>query len=151
MCICSAGIDSGLSAEDHEALAGVLPGAETFYSDYAFYIHAASLFKSGSLVCHDVHFSQLALSVALPEAETMDLWYSVIKGYIDLTLYEDAYSSLMTCPHGKLYVYHCVRYTSYHVLLTRLQEARMHQPVGLPHVRRGCRGKVDDFQFCWIR
>jgi nuclear pore complex protein Nup160 len=88
--------------EDHEALAGVLPGAETFYSDYAFYIHASSLFKSSSLVCHDVRFSQLALSVALPEAETADLWYSVIKGYIDLALYEDAYASLITCPHDKL-------------------------------------------------
>jgi nuclear pore complex protein Nup160 len=99
-----AGIDSGLSAEDNEALASVLPGAEIFYSDYAFYLHAASLFKSGSLVCHDVHFSQLALSVAHSEADVVDLWHSVIKGQIDLALYEEAYASLIACPHDKLYV-----------------------------------------------
>jgi len=98
------GINSGLSAEDNEALAGVLPEAEMFYSDYAFYLHAASLFKSGSQVCHGVRFSQLALSVARPEDDTMDLWHCVIKGYIDLALYDDAYASLITCPHDKLYV-----------------------------------------------
>jgi len=90
--------------EDNEALAGVLPGAEIFYSDYTFYLHAASLFKSGSLVCHDVHFSQLALSVAHPEADTAGLWHSIIKGHIDLALYEDAYASLIACPYDKLYV-----------------------------------------------
>lgn len=90
--------------EDSEALAAVLPGGELFYSDYAFYLHVASLFKSGSLVSHNVHFSQLALSVAHAEADTTDLWYNVIKGHIDLALYEDAYASLVACPHEKLYV-----------------------------------------------
>jgi nuclear pore complex protein Nup160 len=112
---CSIGINSGLSAEDNEALAAVLPGGEIFYSDYAFYLHAASLFKSGALVCHDVHFSQLALSVAHSEANTTDLWYSVVKGHIDLALYEDAYASLIACPYNKLYVLLC---RSYVVTLT---------------------------------
>jgi nuclear pore complex protein Nup160 len=88
--------------EDSEALASVLPGAELFYSDYAFYLHVASLFKSGSLVSQDVHFSQLALSVAHAEADTTELWYNVIKGHIDLALYDDAYASLVACPHVRL-------------------------------------------------
>lgn len=91
-----------MSLEDNEALAAVLPGAELFYSDYHFYLHAASLFKSGSLVCHDVQFSQLAISVADTESDTTELWYSVIKGFTDLATYEDAYAALIACPHEKL-------------------------------------------------
>jgi hypothetical protein len=144
------GIDGGLSVEDNEALAGVLPGAELFYSDFAFYLHAASLFKSSSLVCHDVHFSQLALSVAHPEADTIGLWHSVIKGHIDLALYEDAYASLIACPHDKLYVLLC-GYVWYHLLQAVPQETRMRQRASLPNVRRECCRKTDDLQFCWIR
>lgn len=121
-----AGVDSGLSIEDSEALASVVPGAELFYSDFAFYLHAASLFKSGSLVCHDVHFSQLALSVAGPDADTTELWYSIIKGYTDLAGYDDAYASLIACPHERLYVISLlVRRSSCLLRVNWLQEARM--------------------------
>ncbi|KAF7980886.1 hypothetical protein HWV62_36059 [Athelia sp. TMB] len=96
------GTHSGLSLEDKEALASVLPGAELFYSEYAFFLHVASLFKSSSLVYHDVHFSQLALSFDHPEADTTELWHGVIKGNIELALYDDAYSSLIACPHDRL-------------------------------------------------
>ena len=91
-----------MSLEDGEALAAVLPDGELLHSDYHFYLHAATLFKCGSLVCHDVQFSQLAISVADPEADTTELWYSVIKGFTDLATYEDAYSALIACPHERL-------------------------------------------------
>ncbi|EIN10816.1 hypothetical protein PUNSTDRAFT_65808 [Punctularia strigosozonata HHB-11173 SS5] len=91
-----------LSAEDSQALAGVLPGAKLFDSDFSFYLHTASLFKSSSDVEHEVQFYQLAISVAPPEQDTSPLWYAVIHGLIGLALYEDAYASLISTPFEKL-------------------------------------------------
>lgn len=145
---CSVGIDSGLSVEDKEALAGVLPAAEIFYSDYAFYHHAASLFKLGSAVCYEVRFSQLALSVAPAEADTIELWYGVIKGHIDLALYEDAYTSLVACPHNKLCVFLSVIHGDASNKIS--QETRMRQRAGVSDVRGKCCREIDDIQFCWI-
>lgn len=80
----------------------MLPGARLFTSDFEFYLHAAALFKSGSVITHEVHFTQLALSVAPYAVDTSELWYSAIKGLIDLGLYEDAYTALMSSPYEKL-------------------------------------------------
>ncbi|KAF7354945.1 hypothetical protein MSAN_01409400 [Mycena sanguinolenta] len=46
--------------------------------------------------------SFLALSVAPPDADTSSLWSTIIKGYIDLSLYDDAHASLIATPYEKL-------------------------------------------------
>jgi len=43
------------------------------------------------------------LAVAPEDWETIDLWYSIIKGSIDLGYYDDAYAALMATPHQRLY------------------------------------------------
>ncbi|KAJ7477151.1 nucleoporin Nup120/160-domain-containing protein [Mycena galericulata] len=95
------GPDNALSPEDHEALSFVLPASDPFDSAFFFYLHASKLFKMASLVQHEVQFAQLALSVAPPEADTSPLWNTIIKGYTDLSLYEDAYSSLIATPYER--------------------------------------------------
>lgn len=99
----SIGPDSALSSEDADALASVLPGSQLFDSDFGFFLHTASLFKAAFLTEHEVHFSRLALTVAPEDWETIDLWYSIIKGSIDLGYYDDAYAALMATPHQRLY------------------------------------------------
>lgn len=96
------GEDHGLTEEDAEALAGVLPQAQLFAQDFDFYLHAASLFKSASLVSLEVAFTQLALSESPYEASHSDLWSTVIQGYTSLGRYEDAYASMVACPYDKL-------------------------------------------------
>ncbi|GBE77402.1 hypothetical protein SCP_0102750 [Sparassis crispa] len=86
----SFGRDSALTTEDHEALAGVLPGAVFFQSVFDFYLHVAGLFKAVSVTSSEVVFSQLALSVAPPGVDSASLWHAVIRGLTDLELYEDA-------------------------------------------------------------
>ncbi|GBE79204.1 hypothetical protein SCP_0204010 [Sparassis crispa] len=98
----SFGRDSALTTEDHEALAGVLPGAAFFQSVFDFYLHVAGLFKAVSVTSSEVVFSQLALSVAPPGVDTASLWHAVIRGLTDLGLYEDAYAALVSTPYEKL-------------------------------------------------
>ncbi|KAJ7087255.1 nucleoporin Nup120/160-domain-containing protein [Mycena belliarum] len=95
------GPDNALSPEDHEALSFVLPASDPFDSAFFFYLHASKLFKAASLVQYEVLFAQFALSVAPPEADTSSLWSTIIKGYTDLSLYDDAYSSLIATPYEK--------------------------------------------------
>ncbi|KAJ7122853.1 nucleoporin Nup120/160-domain-containing protein [Mycena epipterygia] len=95
------GPDNALSSEDHEALSFVLPATDPFDSAFFFYLHTSKLFKMASLVQHEVLFAQLALSAAPPDADTSSLWHTIIKGYTDLSLYEDAYSSLIATPYEK--------------------------------------------------
>ncbi|KAJ7283368.1 nucleoporin Nup120/160-domain-containing protein [Mycena rebaudengoi] len=95
------GPDNALSSEDHEALSFVLPASDPFDSAFFFYVHASKLFKMASLVQHEVLFAQLALSVPPPDEDTAALWYTVIKGYTDLSLFDDAYSSLIATPYEK--------------------------------------------------
>ncbi|KAJ6538958.1 nucleoporin Nup120/160-domain-containing protein [Mycena capillaripes] len=95
------GPDNALSPEDHEALSFVLPATDPFDTAFFFYLHASKLFKMASLVQHEVFFTQLALSVAPPDTDTSSLWNTIIKGYTDLSLYDDAYSSLIATPYEK--------------------------------------------------
>ncbi|GBE89216.1 hypothetical protein SCP_1502240 [Sparassis crispa] len=88
---------AALTTEDHEALAGVLPGAAFFQSVFDFDLHVAGLFKAVSVTSSEVVFSQLALSVAPP-----GVWYAVIRGLTDLGFYEDAYATLVSTPYEKL-------------------------------------------------
>ncbi|KAF8631128.1 hypothetical protein AX15_002475 [Amanita polypyramis BW_CC] len=97
----SFGIETSLSTEDQESLAIVLPANERFDSDFKFYVHVAGIFKRRSLVCYEVLFARLAISVAPGHTDTSALWLSVIDGYIELGRYESAYSSLMCLPYEK--------------------------------------------------
>ncbi|KAF8897169.1 nucleoporin Nup120/160-domain-containing protein [Infundibulicybe gibba] len=97
----SFGPDNALSYEDQEALTAVLPATELYDSEFAFYVHTSTLFKACLLVRHEVSFSQLALSVVSQGVDTTALWHTVIKGFIDLGLYGDAYASLIASPHEK--------------------------------------------------
>ena len=87
--------------EDFEALSAVLPAASTTQSEFSFYLHVSGLFKSDLLVQHEVHFARLAISTAPSNADTSFLWSNVIKGLLDLGLYEDAYASIMATPYEK--------------------------------------------------
>jgi nuclear pore complex protein Nup160 len=86
---------------DFEALSAVLPAASTTQSEFSFYLHVSGLFKSELLVQHEVHFARLAISTAPSSADTSFLWSNVIKGLLDLGLYEDAYASIMATPYEK--------------------------------------------------
>jgi hypothetical protein len=97
----SLGPENALTTEDSEALSFVLPASDPFDTAFFFYLHASKLFKMASLVQHEVSFTQLALSVAPLDADTSSLWNTVIKGYTDLSLYDDAHSSLIATPYEK--------------------------------------------------
>ncbi|KAF7301595.1 hypothetical protein MIND_00725000 [Mycena indigotica] len=93
--------NNALSSEDHETLYYVLPTSEAPDSAFTFYLHAAKLFKAAALVQYEVSFTQMALSVAPLDVDTSPLWATVIKGYTELSLYDDAYSALVATPHDK--------------------------------------------------
>ncbi|THH12327.1 hypothetical protein EW145_g80 [Phellinidium pouzarii] len=99
----SFGQDSVLSHDDNEALSSVLPSSAIFLTECDYYLHVAELFKVAGLTSHEVSFTKLALSVwpeggDLNEVSVMS-WAAVIKGYTDLSLYEDAYCALISSPH----------------------------------------------------
>ncbi|KAF7433113.1 hypothetical protein PC9H_005061 [Pleurotus ostreatus] len=96
------GPHSGVAPEDIDSLRAVLPNAELFDSDHLFYLHAAALFHEHSFVGSEVLFTKLALSTVPHGADTSGLWLTIIKGSVDLRLYDDAYESLMACPYEKL-------------------------------------------------
>lgn len=96
---------SNLTLEDSDALISVLPLGHPFDSQWSFYVFAADLFRN-TFVHHEVLFSQLAIQVAPAAAETASLWNNVVKGYIDLGLYSDAYASIMTMPFEKQSVFY---------------------------------------------
>ncbi|KIJ70406.1 hypothetical protein HYDPIDRAFT_122186 [Hydnomerulius pinastri MD-312] len=92
------GPDSGLSFEDAEALGAVLPAKALYDSEFSFYLEVSGTFRSAGLTQHEVSFLRLALSVAPPEADTADLWYGLVRGYIDLSSWQEAYSSIIATP-----------------------------------------------------
>ncbi|KAG9317143.1 hypothetical protein JVU11DRAFT_1335, partial [Chiua virens] len=92
------GYEGGLSFEDMEALLSVLPDKAFYDSDFDFYLDMSTLLRSNGLKQHEVSFLRLALSVAPPEADTADIWYGLIWGYIDISSWEEAYSSIVATP-----------------------------------------------------
>ncbi|KAJ4481914.1 hypothetical protein J3R30DRAFT_3656103 [Lentinula aciculospora] len=92
------GPDNALSQEDRDTLQDVLPSSHLFDSLYPFYLYIATLFKSNSLQYHEVHFTKLALSVAPPMLDTSSLWHTVVRGYIDLGLFDEAYAAWISTP-----------------------------------------------------
>lgn len=99
---------SNLTLEDSEALSAVLPNSQTIDSQYFYYLFAADLFKN-IYVYHEAHFSQLAIQAAPSGADTAPLWNTVVKGWTDLALYDDAYASAIATPFEKEFVLTCYR------------------------------------------
>ena len=95
------GARDSLSTEDKDALQSVLHGG-LYDSPFHFYLHAASLFKASGITVHEVAFSQLALWAVPPDLNTTSLWYNVVRGSMDLGLYQDAYATLIASPYDKL-------------------------------------------------
>jgi nuclear pore complex protein Nup160 len=93
---------SALSDDDARALASVLPDATLFDYEFSYYIAVSSFYAKASEVFYEVRFTQLAISVAPPELDSSALWYNVIRGYIDLAQYDEAYTALVTMPYEKL-------------------------------------------------
>ena len=81
-------------------MAGVLPQNLLLDTEFAFYVHAADLFKEANITCHYVAFKQLAIQVA-PNIGIASLWNSVVQGYIELGQYTSAYAALIACPYDK--------------------------------------------------
>ena len=81
-----------------------MPGGRLFDSTFGFYLHASTLFKAASLIDHEIHFAQLALSNAPSDWNTTDLWNTVIKGATDMGYWDGAYAALMSTPHELLSV-----------------------------------------------
>ncbi|KAI5124761.1 hypothetical protein M0805_005395 [Coniferiporia weirii] len=99
----SFGPDSVLSLDDNDALSSVLPTGALFLTECNYYLHVAELFRAAGMTVHEVNFTKLALSV-WPDGEDLTevsvaSWANVIKGYSDLSLYEDAYCALISSPH----------------------------------------------------
>jgi nuclear pore complex protein Nup160 len=92
------GLTQTLAEEGQDSLKWVLPGVD---SQFSFYLHASAIFKTASLVHHEVLFAELAISIA-PPVDTSSLWYTVIKGHTDLGLFDEAYASLMSTPYEAL-------------------------------------------------
>ncbi|KAK0206120.1 nucleoporin Nup120/160-domain-containing protein [Desarmillaria ectypa] len=95
------GVDGAMAAADKMVLSLVLTELEQLDDCYYFYIHAAGLFKSKSLVYQETVFTQLAISVAPSQIDTIALWATVIKGYTELALYDDAYAAWISTPNEK--------------------------------------------------
>ncbi|KAJ3777455.1 nucleoporin Nup120/160-domain-containing protein [Lentinula raphanica] len=92
------GPDNALETEDRDALQAVLPSSHWFDSSFSFFLYIATLFKSNSLQHYEVHFTQLALSVAPPNTDTLSLWHTIVRGYIDLGLFDEAYAAWCSTP-----------------------------------------------------
>ena len=75
-----------------------------FDSEFTFYIHASTIFRSSGLTEQEVSFVRLALSVTPRDVDTSELWFSLIRGYVDLGYYEDAYSAIIATPYDSVYV-----------------------------------------------
>lgn len=99
-----AGPYSAVAADDRTALLSVLPNREFFETPMQYYLHVAMLFKSHFLIHQEIHFTQLAISVATPDIDTSTMWQTVIRGYIDLAHYDDAYAAWVATPYESMYV-----------------------------------------------
>ncbi|KAF9268301.1 hypothetical protein L218DRAFT_607126 [Marasmius fiardii PR-910] len=92
----SFGPENALNPEDKEALEQVMPSNRLFVSAYDFYLYIASLFKSSTNLFHEVAFTQYAMSCVPPGTDTSPLWLTIVKGYTELGMYEDAYGAWLS-------------------------------------------------------
>lgn len=79
---------------DRDALAAVLPSGRRCASEFEYYRHVADIYRSALLLTHEVHFNKLALQVAPKGIDTTDVSTSLVRGYIELSRYTEAYSAL---------------------------------------------------------
>jgi nuclear pore complex protein Nup160 len=84
--------------DDLDALTAVLPGSQMLASDFDFYVEIAALFQKASETRWEAHFMQLALTVAPRGVDLTHIWQRMVKGYIDLHQWDDAYSGIMSMP-----------------------------------------------------
>ncbi|KAI0079746.1 hypothetical protein K474DRAFT_1658839 [Panus rudis PR-1116 ss-1] len=96
------GSESGLSYEDRDALEAVLPSGVAIASIASYYHHISALFKNAGVVTYEILFSQSALANAPTDTNTTSLWYTVVRGFIDLGMYHEAYNALASLPSEKL-------------------------------------------------
>ncbi len=83
------------------ALTAVLTDVDLTDDPFFFYLHAAALFRTKTLTYQETVFTELAISIAPAEYDPTALWATVIKGYTDLGLYDDAYTAWTVCPSEK--------------------------------------------------
>lgn len=105
-----------MSTEDSDALSAVLPGGALFDSQFSYYADTASHFARVLETYYEVHFTQLALSVAPAGVDTSELRQNAIKGSIDIGQYEDAYSCIAAMPYDRLYVV-CHAFCLFHLII----------------------------------
>ena len=91
-----------MTDEDAFALSSVLPSDSLFPSEFDYYLHVADIFREAAFLSSEVSFTENALSVIPEDEEVSELWGTVIRGYTDLALYEDAYSALVSSPEEDL-------------------------------------------------
>jgi hypothetical protein len=93
-----AGKSSYLAGDDLQGLANVLPDAELPESEVFYYYGVVELFKHAGETRWAVHFAELILAEADDELDVGTMWTEVFRGYLDLALYDDAYSTLVNIP-----------------------------------------------------
>ncbi|EPQ59509.1 hypothetical protein GLOTRDRAFT_71020 [Gloeophyllum trabeum ATCC 11539] len=96
-----AGSYEGLPEEEDGHIVVVAPPGAVM-SQFHFYLHVSNLFRAARATSYEIKFSQLAISVAPLGTDLQELWYAIIKGYIDLSQYEDAYIAIISTPYEKL-------------------------------------------------
>jgi hypothetical protein len=128
--------ESPISRDDADALAAVLPDAEVFESDFHFYAHIADVFAKAYETYWEVYFIQTALTVlSEPRYDASPLWFRLIRGYIDLAQYDDAYSAIMAAPHEDMCVHANGLVFAWVTLTPSQAEPVSHRRAHEPHVR----------------
>lgn len=92
-----------LSGPDGENLKTVLPSEHAIDSQYSFFLYATELFQTIS-IGHAVRFSKLAIQAAPANFDIAPLWNTVVKGSMELALYDEAYAAVISMPYEKQYV-----------------------------------------------
>ena len=86
---------------EFQALVAVFPAAVDIDSMSGYYRHISTLFESLSLHSKVVSFCKLAIDNSAAE-DTKDMWFKVLRGYVELALYEEAYMALVETPFEDL-------------------------------------------------
>lgn len=83
------------------ALAAVLPLDVSTESSVSYYRHLVSVFEKTQNASEVVYFARLAINHS-DIADAQDLWFKSHKALLDLGLYEDAYTVMVTTPFTEL-------------------------------------------------
>lgn len=83
------------------ALAAVLPPDVNTESSVSYYRHLVGIFEKTQNASEVVYFARLAINHS-DNGDVQDLWYKSHKALLDLGLYEDAYTVMVTTPFIEL-------------------------------------------------